>query len=84
MFSVSRLTNIPQSFVVYEGSLFDSYAYLFRKPFFISLDGDRATGGLDIVGIRIGLTAARPPVGQSFAHVANMISSAYTAGAGQR
>jgi hypothetical protein len=83
MFSVSHLTNIPQSFVVYEGSLFDSYSYLFRKPFFISLDGTAQPVGLDIDGIRIGLNGSEAPVGQSFAHVAKKISSAYTAGAGE-
>jgi len=83
MFSVSHLTNIPQSFVVFEGSLFDSYSYLFRKPFFISLDGSAQPVGLDIDGIRIGLNGSEAPVGQSFARVAKQISSAYSSGGGE-
>jgi hypothetical protein len=84
MFSVEHLTNIPQSYVVFEGSQFDSYSYLFRKPFFISLDGTAQPAGLDIDGIRIGLNGAEAPVGQSYANLTKKISSAYTAGAGER
>jgi hypothetical protein len=84
MFSVSHLTNIAQSYVVFEGSLFDSYSYLFRKPFFISLDGSAQPVGLDIDGIRIGINGSEAPVGQSFARLAKKISSAYTVDAGER
>jgi hypothetical protein len=42
MFSVEHLTNINDSFVVFEAAQFDSYGYLFREPFFISLDGTAA------------------------------------------
>jgi hypothetical protein len=84
MFSVEHLTNIPQSYVVLEGSQFDSYAYLFRKPFFISLDGNAQPVGLDIDGMRIGLNGAEAPVGQSYANLIAKITSAYTASAGQR
>jgi hypothetical protein len=83
MFSVEHLTNIPQSYVVFEGSLFDSYSYLFRKPFFVSLDGTAQPVGLDIDGIRIGVNGSEAPVGQSFANVVKKISSAYTADAGE-
>jgi hypothetical protein len=84
MFSVEHLTNIPQSYVVYEASQFDSYSYLFRKPFFISLDGSVQPAGLDIQGIHIGLNGAEANVGQSFANLSKQISGAYTAAAGER
>ena len=83
MFNVETLTNIPQAYVVFEGSLFDSYSYLFRHPFFISLDGTQNPVGLDIDGIRIGVNGSEAPVGQTFANVAMKISSAYTASAGE-
>src|SRR5690606_7859064 len=38
LFGVEHLTNVPQSYIVLEGSQFDTYAYLFRNPFFMSLD----------------------------------------------
>jgi hypothetical protein len=84
MFSVEHLTNVAQSYVVYEASQFDSYSYLFRKPFFISLDGTVQPVGLDVRGIRIGLNGAEAGVGQSFAALDKRISSAYTPAAGER
>jgi hypothetical protein len=84
MFSVEHLTNVPESFVVFEASQYDSYSYLFRKPFFISLDGTAQPDNLDVRGIRIGLNGAEAHVGQSFANVDTKISSAlYTPTAGQ-
>jgi len=84
MFDVSHLTNIVQSYVVYEAAQYDSYSYLFRKPFFISLDGSAQPMGLDIEGIRIGLNGAEAHVGQSYANLTKQISTAYTAAAGER
>jgi hypothetical protein len=84
MFSVEHLSSIPQSYVVMEASQFDSYSYLFRKPFFVSLDASAQPVGLDIRGIRIGLNGAEAGVGQSYANLDTEISTAYTAAAGQR
>jgi Concanavalin A-like lectin/glucanases superfamily len=84
LFSVEQLTNVPQSFVVFEGSQFDSYSYLFRKPFFISLDPSAMPDGIDVQGIRIGINGAEAPVGQAFAHVNTTIAStAYSPDTGQ-
>ncbi len=44
LFSVSHLVNVPQSYVMFEASQFDSYSYLFNKPAFISLDGSAGPG----------------------------------------
>ena len=75
LFSIEHLTNVPQSYVVFEAAVFDTYAYLFRAPFFVSLDGAAQPDGIDIEGIRIGLNGAEAPVGQAFANVATAISS---------
>jgi hypothetical protein len=84
MFSVSHLTTVPQSYVVVEGSQFDSYGYLFRKPFFISLDGAAQPNAIDVRGMRIGLNGAEAHVGQSYANLDTEISSlVYTPEAGQ-
>jgi len=84
LFSVEELTNVPQSYVVYEVAVFDTYAYLFRAPFFVSLDGTQAPDGIDLEGIRIGLNGAEAPVGQAFANLDTAISSAlYTPETGQ-
>lgn len=84
LFSVEHLTNVPQSYVVFEASVFDSYAYLFRAPFFISLDGTAQPNGIDLEGIRIGLNGAEARVGQAFARVDTVISTnLYDAETGQ-
>jgi hypothetical protein len=84
LFGVEHLTNVPESYVVMEASQFDSYAYLFRAPFFISLDGTAQPNGIDIRGIRIGLNGIEAPVGQSFANIDETISSpAYQPETGQ-
>jgi hypothetical protein len=84
MFSVEHLTNIPESFVVFEGSQFDSYSYLFRKPFFISLDGTQHPDMIDVRGLRIGENGGEVPVGQAYANLNTQITTAlYSSDTGQ-
>jgi hypothetical protein len=84
LFSVEDLTTVPDSYVVFEASVFDTYAYLFRAPFFISLDPTATPDGIDIEGMRIGINGAEAPGGQSYGNLDSVISSsAYTATAGQ-
>jgi hypothetical protein len=84
MFSVEHLTNVPESFVVFEGSQFDSYSYLFRKPFFISLDATQHPDMIDVRGMRIGINGGEAPVGQAFANLNTQITTAlYSSDTGQ-
>jgi hypothetical protein len=84
MFSVEHLSNINDSFVVFEAAQFDSYSYLFREPFFISLDGAAQPAGLNIRGLRVGLNGAEARVGQAFSYLDTQITSAaYSAATGQ-
>jgi mono/diheme cytochrome c family protein len=84
LFSVEHLTNVPDSYIVFEASQFDSYAYLFRTPSFISLDGSAQPNGIDIEGIRIGINGAEADVGQSFTNLNEVVTSAaYSAQTGQ-
>lgn len=75
LFNVENLTNVPQSYVVFEASVFDSYSYLFRTPFFISLDPTAQPPGIRIKGIRIAVNGAEAPGGQAFAHVDTVIDA---------
>jgi hypothetical protein len=75
LFSVEHLTNVPQSYVVFEAAVFDSYGYLFKKPFFISLDGTAQPNGIDLEHIRIGINGAEAHVGQSFAKIDTAITA---------
>src|SRR2546427_9569114 len=67
LFNVSSLTGVLQSFIMMEGSQYDSYSYLFRKPRFISLDPNAAPANIPISGIRIGVNGTIARVGQSYA-----------------
>ncbi|HUF72114.1 MAG TPA: LamG domain-containing protein [Gammaproteobacteria bacterium] len=85
LFSVSHLVNVPESYVVFEASIFDSYAYLFREPFFISLDPDAQPDGIDLEGLRIGINGQEAVVGQAYANVDTIIESTlYDSATGQQ
>ncbi|HEY8520070.1 MAG TPA: LamG domain-containing protein [Gammaproteobacteria bacterium] len=83
LFGVEHLTNVPQSFVVFEAALFDDHAYLFRKPFFISLDPTAQPNGIELRGIRVGINGAEAPVGQAFAKIATTLGNGYSPETGQ-
>jgi mono/diheme cytochrome c family protein len=76
LFNVEDLVDLPQSYVVFEASQFDSYAYLFKNPFFINLDPAQQPNGISLSHIRIAVNGAEAPVGQAFAHIDTTISSA--------
>jgi len=81
LFSVSHLTNTPQSFVVFEASQYDSYSYLFSNPYFISLDSTATFSNIPLKGMKLGINGQEAPVGQAFAHVdVTLNDSAYSAG----
>ncbi|MBJ7275317.1 LamG domain-containing protein [Marinobacter salarius] len=84
LFSVSHLVDMPESFIVFEVSQFDSYGYLFSNPFFISLDETQSPSGIALQGMRIGINGREVVVGQSFANLdVTLNSSDYVAGSGQ-
>lgn len=66
LFSVSHLVNVPQSYIMFEVSQYDSYSYLFDKPTFISLDPAARPGTIPIKGMRIGENGTEPDVGQAY------------------
>jgi len=67
LFNVSDHIDIPDAYVVFEVSQFDSYAYLFDEPFFVVLDDAGVTlGDIPMAGLRIGINGREAPVGQAF------------------
>jgi hypothetical protein len=66
LFSVSHLVNMPQAYIMLTVSQYDSYAYLFDKPTFISLDKTAKPGSIAIAGMRIGVNGNEPDVGQAY------------------
>lgn len=76
LFSVSHLVNVPQSYVMFEASQFDSYSYLFSKPTFISLDGTQDPDQIRLKGIRIGINGGEAKVGQAYAPLDRTVTAA--------
>ena len=66
LFSVSHLIDVPQAYLMFEVSQYDSYSYLFDKPTFISLDAAARPGSIPIAGLRIGINGAEAEVGQAY------------------
>jgi len=70
LFDISERIGAPvqTSYVLFESQQFDSYAYLFDKPHFITLDGS-APSGITMQGMRIAMNGREAPVGQSYANL---------------
>src|SRR5215469_1297899 len=84
LFGVSQLTGVNQSYILFQGSQYDNYSYLFDQPKFVSLDPTAMPANLPISGIRIGVNGVLAPAGQAFTSVnATVGGSNYTAANGQ-
>lgn len=84
LFGVSHLIDVPQSYVVMEVSQFDSYAYLFNKPFFVTLDANATIGDIPLEGMRIGINGGEAKTGQGFAALNTSLTDAnYDPASGQ-
>ena len=87
MFNVSEIDNMPAScydsatntsycYVYFEVSQYDNYAYLFNKPYFISLNSDISDlNGLVIKGMRIGINGKLSAIGQAYINVNTTINT---------
>jgi hypothetical protein len=84
LFSVSHLVDVPQAYVMFEVSQFDSHAYLFDKPTFISLDASARPGNIPIAGLRIGVNGAEVEVGQAYRTLDGAITDSEYGPLGQR
>src|SRR5215470_15527944 len=84
LFGVSQLTGVNQSYILFTGSQYDTWSYLFDQPKFISLDPNAMPANLPISHIRIGVNGVLAPAGQAFTSVNSTVGgSNYTAANGQ-
>ncbi len=84
LFSVSDLIPVPQSFIMFEVSQYDTYSYLFNKPTFISLDPNAVPSAIPLKGMRIGINGREAVVGQAYRNLdVTLDSSQYTPSTGQ-
>jgi Concanavalin A-like lectin/glucanases superfamily len=76
LFDISERIGAPvdTSFVLFEAQQFDSYAYLFDKPHFITLDGSTPEG-ISMKGLHLAMNGQEVKVGQSYANMDQTLSA---------
>ncbi|WLQ16970.1 LamG domain-containing protein [Hahella aquimaris] len=84
LFGTSHLIDVPQSYIVFEVSQFDSYSYLFNAPFFISLDPNAEPSSIPVKGMRLGMNGREVTVGQAYKNMnISLNETSYTPDNGQ-
>jgi hypothetical protein len=84
LFSISHLIDLEESYVMYEVSQWDSYAYLFDKPTFINLNDENIPDGIDIENIRIAVNGKEVKNGQAYKNLkVNLNATDYSSETGQ-
>lgn len=63
------LTTVPDPYILFEVSQFDSYSYLFNQPLFISLDPAATVSNIPLVGMKIGINGQIATIGQAYANL---------------
>jgi len=77
LFDISARIGAPEdsSFILFEAQQFDTFAYLFDKPSFITLDGSTPEG-IPIKGLHLAMNGQEAAVGQSYANMDETLSAA--------
>lgn len=84
LFGVSDLIDVPESFIVFDVSVFDNYSYRFLDPFFISLDSNAQPSNIPLQGMRLGINGKEASVGQVWANLdATLDGDTYNSETGQ-
>lgn len=76
LFDVSTHVGNPGSYILFTVSQLDSYAYLFERPVFVSLDDDYVPAAVPLKGLRIGSDGAEVPVGQAYQNLDTVLGTA--------
>jgi Concanavalin A-like lectin/glucanases superfamily len=80
LFNVAEVTGVPQAYIMFTASQYDSYSYMFYQPTFISLDSTVKPNNIPVKGMRIGINGTVPQVGQAYIPLNTTVTSAaYTA-----
>jgi len=76
LFDISEaISAAPQSsYILFEVAQYDTYAYLFDRPHFITLDGSSPTG-IPVEGMRIAMNGLEVPVGQTYSTMIDMLDA---------
>ena len=72
LFNISEQIGMPVgseiAYILFEAQQYDTYAYLFDKPHFVTLDGSTPSPVV-MKGMRIAMNGHEAPVGQSYANI---------------
>ncbi len=84
LFDISEVLGAaPQSsYILFEVAQYDTYAYLFDKPHFLTLDGS-SPEGIPIEGLRIAMNGRESKVGQTYATLSDNLSASLFGELGQ-
>jgi hypothetical protein len=76
LFDISEaISAAPQSsYILFEVAQYDTYAYLFDRPHFITLDGSTPTG-IPVEGMRIAMNGLEVPVGQTYSTMVDTLDA---------
>jgi hypothetical protein len=76
LFDISEIIGaaLQSSYILFEAQQYDSYAYLFDKPHFVTLDGSTPEG-IPIEGMRVAMNGAEIQVGQTYATLNDQLSA---------
>jgi hypothetical protein len=76
LFDISEnISAAPQSsYILFEVAQYDTYAYLFDRPHFITLDGSTPEG-IPLQGLRVAMNGAEVRVGQTYATLDETLSA---------
>lgn len=75
LFSVEDIINVPTAYILFEVTQFDSYAYVFTQPHFITLDVAQSVSGVPIRGMRIGVNGTEVDKSQTYANIDDMLDT---------
>jgi len=76
LFDISEIIQAAplSSYILFEVAQYDTYAYLFDTPHFITLDGS-APEGIPLTGMRVAMNGQELPVGQTYATMDDTLSA---------
>ncbi len=66
LFGIEDIIDVPTAYILFEVAQFDTYAYLFTNPHFITLDDSQRPQGIPLKGLRIGVNGIEIDVGQAY------------------
>ncbi|VAW77261.1 FIG00702062: hypothetical protein [hydrothermal vent metagenome] len=76
LFAIGDVISLPDSYIVFGVSRYDTYSYLFTEPFFINLDQNVTPGNIPLQGMRIGINGREAVVGQAWTSLNTVIDGA--------